>query len=129
MTGMSVPERVADHVAGAPLSAFLATAVDGRPHVAPVWYHYDEQVYCFTGGQKLANLERNERVCLAIEGADWLAVLRGRATVREDPALRVAVAEALFDTYVDGEQYRDEDGDPQGALVEIEVGSSTLREY
>ena len=81
---MSVPDEVVDRVAGQPSSAFLATAVDDCPHVAPVWYLYDDgHVFFFTQGRKLANIRRNPRVALAIEGPDsaWLAVLRGTATV------------------------------------------------
>ncbi|MFT4881510.1 MAG: PPOX class probable F420-dependent enzyme [Natronomonas sp.] len=130
---MSVPDDVVDRVAGQPYSAFLATTVDDRPHVAPVWYLYDDgHVRFFTRGRKLANIRRNPRVALAIEGADgaWLAVLRGTATVREDETLRLAVADRLFGQYLDddGEAYRDADGNPQGALVDVEVGSTTLRE-
>lgn len=130
---MSVPDDVVDRVAGQPSSAFLATTVDDRPHVAPVWYLYDDgHVFFFTQGRKLANIRRNPRVALAIEGPDsaWLAVLRGTATVREDEPLRLTVADQLFGQYLDddGEAYRDADGDPQGALVDVEVGSTTLRE-
>ena len=129
---MSVPDDVADRVAGQPHSAFLATAVDDRPHVAPVWYLYDDgHVYFFTQGRKLANVRRNPRVALAIEGEDsaWLAVLRGTATVREDDDRRREVADRLFGQYLDGGgAYRDADGDPQGALVDVAVGSATLRE-
>ena len=130
---MSVPDDVADRVAGQPHSAFLATAVDDRPHVAPVWYLYDDgHVYFFTQGRKLANVRRNPRVALAIEGEDsaWLAVLRGTATVREDDDRRREVADRLFEQYLEGSggAYRDADGDPQGALVDVAVGSATLRE-
>ncbi|WP_159899256.1 pyridoxamine 5'-phosphate oxidase family protein [Salinirussus salinus] len=130
---MSVPDEVVDRVAGQPYSAFLATAVDDRPHVAPVWYLYDDgRVYFFTQGRKLANVRRNPRVALAIEGeeAAWLALVRGTATVREDGELRREVADRLFEQYLDdgGAAYRDADGDPQGALVDVEVGSATLRE-
>jgi PPOX class probable F420-dependent enzyme len=130
---MSVPDAVVDRVAGQPYSAFLATAVDDRPHVAPVWYLLDDgHVYFFTRGRKLANVRRNPRVAVAVEGegSAWLALLRGTATVREDPDLRLDVADRLFDQYLDdgGTAYRDADGDPQGALVDVEVGSATLRE-
>ncbi|MFB6298619.1 MAG: pyridoxamine 5'-phosphate oxidase family protein [Salinirussus sp.] len=131
---MSLPPEVAERIDGAPLSAFLATAVDDRPHVAPVWYVYDDDhLYFFTQGRKLANVERNERVALAIESTEdrWLAVIRGTATVREDSALRADVADRLFAQYLgdaDAGAYRTETGDPQGALVDVEVGSGTVRE-
>ncbi len=130
---MGLPDDIVDRVAGQPYAAFLATAVDDRPHVAPVWYLYDDgHVYCFTQGRKLANVRRNPRVALAIEGqgSAWLALLRGTVTIREDDALRRDVADRLFGQYLDDDSgaYRDADGDPQGALVDVEVGSATLRE-
>jgi PPOX class probable F420-dependent enzyme len=129
---MSVPETVVERVRGRPYSAFLATSVEDRPHVAPVWYLYEDgHLYCFTQGQKLANVRRNPRVALAIEGegSAWVALLRGTATVEEDDDRRRAVADRLFAQYLDDDSaYRDADGDPQGALVDIEVGSATLQE-
>lgn len=129
----TVSTDIEDRIEGAALSAFLATSVDDRPHGAPVWYLYDDgHLYCFTRGRKLANVERNERVALAIEGpgSRWLVVLRGTASVRADGALRRDVADRLFAQYLDDADtgaYRTAEGDPQGALVEVAIGSATLR--
>jgi nitroimidazol reductase NimA-like FMN-containing flavoprotein (pyridoxamine 5'-phosphate oxidase superfamily) len=130
----TVSGEIEDRIDGAALSAFLATAVDDRPHVAPVWYLYDDgHVYFFTRGRKLANVERNERVALAIEapGSRWLVVLRGTASVRTDETLREEVADSLFAQYLDdaeADAYRTTEGDPQGALVEVAIGSATLQD-
>ncbi len=48
--------------------AHLATCSDGRPHVAPVWYHYgDGTVSILTGGRKLANIRENPRVAVSFQ--------------------------------------------------------------
>lgn len=93
-----------EEVADATLSAFLATSVDDRPHVAPVWYTYDERegqpVFAFlTGGRKLANVRENPRVALSIECADedsveWRVVILGTARVVRDEARVQAANEA-----------------------------------
>lgn len=126
---MSVPPEVEERIAGARLSAHLATAADGRPHVAPVWYVYDDGVVSFvTSGRKLRNVRANPRVALSIEEADerevhWTATLLGTATVVEDPKRVRPVAERIYEKY-------DSDGDydPQ-PLVRAEVGSATLRTF
>jgi nitroimidazol reductase NimA-like FMN-containing flavoprotein (pyridoxamine 5'-phosphate oxidase superfamily) len=130
----TVSSEIEERIGGATLSAFLATSVDDRPHVAPVWYLYeDDHLYFFTQGRKLANVERNERVALAIEGPEshWLVVLRGTASVRTDETLREEVAGNLFAQYLDdveADAYRTTENDPQGALVEVAIGSATLRD-
>jgi len=130
----TVSPDIEDRIGGAALSAFLAPAVDDRPHVAPVWYLYDDgHLYCFTRGRKLANAERNERVAVAIEGPEsrWVVVLQGTASVRSDDDLRRDVADRLFAQYLgdaDADSYRTAEGDPQGALLDIAIGSATLRE-
>jgi nitroimidazol reductase NimA-like FMN-containing flavoprotein (pyridoxamine 5'-phosphate oxidase superfamily) len=49
---MSVPQDIENLIAGAPLSAHLATTADDRPHVAPVWYGYRDGVLSvITGGK------------------------------------------------------------------------------
>jgi PPOX class probable F420-dependent enzyme len=125
-----VEPAVVDRIRGQPYSAFLATSVDDRPHVAPVWYLYEDgHVYLFTQGQKLANLRRNPRVALAVEAPDsaWFVMLRGTARTATDRDRRRGIADRLFGQYVDDDSaYRDAEGDPQGALVDVEVGSATL---
>jgi nitroimidazol reductase NimA-like FMN-containing flavoprotein (pyridoxamine 5'-phosphate oxidase superfamily) len=46
----------------------LATDDDGQPYAVPVGYAYDEgDIFIATGpGRKLANLERNPRLCLTV---------------------------------------------------------------
>lgn len=102
---MPIPAEVESLIADAPLSAHLATSVNDRPHVAPVWYGYRKEVlYFVTGGQKLANVRRNPRVAVSIERArdgdvDWNVTLLGRATVSYD-ADRIDWASSwIYDAY------------------------------
>lgn len=102
---MSVPAEVESLVTGAPVSAHLATSVDDRPHVAPVWYGYrDGTVYFMTGGRKLSNVRRNPRVSLSIEDARgghvaWNVTMLGRATVHDDPERTEWARGWIYDKY------------------------------
>jgi general stress protein 26 len=110
---MSVPAEVESLIADAPLSAHLATSVDDRPHVAPVWYGYrDGTLSLLTGGRKLANVRRNPRVAVSIEEAsdgdvDWNVTLLGTATVIDDPDRIDRASGWIYDKYEEG----DEDGE------------------
>jgi len=72
------------------LTAHIATCRDGRPHVAPVWYLYDDgSVWIATSGRKLADIRTNPSVAMSIEKSErglpeWTATLRGTASVVED---------------------------------------------
>jgi nitroimidazol reductase NimA-like FMN-containing flavoprotein (pyridoxamine 5'-phosphate oxidase superfamily) len=133
--GDGVPDRVERLIADAPLSAHLATAVDDRPHVAPVWYVYEDgRLLVVTGGRKLENLRANPRVAVSIERADgpavdWQVTLLGTARVVDDPDRRRSVADRLDATYRDGGATAADGGDGAGALVEIRIGSASASVY
>jgi PPOX class probable F420-dependent enzyme len=125
-------------VADAPLSAHLATSVDDRPHVAPVWYTYTESdgevvFRLFTGGRKLANLRENPRVALSVEqteagDASWRVVARGTAAVVEASDRVTAARDTLFEKYY-GPDYDAAETEEGGALVEVTVGSADVERY
>lgn len=127
-----------DEVAGARLSAHLATSVDDRPHVAPVWYVYEERdgegrFAVLTGGRKLRNVRENPRVALSIERTDdgeaaWRVVARGTARVVDDPDRTAAARQAVFETYY-GPDYEEGGTEEGGRLVEITVGSADVERY
>lgn len=139
---MTVPAEVEEHVADSKQMAHLATSVDDRPHVAPVWYDYDDgTVRIVTGGRKVANARENPRVAVSIEeshdgSAAWMVTLLGTAEVVEDRERGRAAAAAIFPKYLgdDVESWDDyyreavEDG-PAGSLLSIDVGSATLQTY
>lgn len=110
--------------------AHLATSVDDRPHVAPVWYLYDDGVVeVVTTGRKLRDVRQNPRVALSIQkdvdgDATWNVVLKGTATVVDDADETADAVRRINRKY----------GVREGAwsdnvLVRIEVGSSTYTEY
>lgn len=137
---MTVSDAVENRITDAPLSAHLATAVDDRPHAAPVRYVYDDgSLWLFTGGRKLRNLRANGRVAVSIERADpdgsahWHVTLLGRARVVDDDDPAAAVEAGLARTYdYEPDEDGETDGDGEGAgnaLVEVVVGSSSLSVY
>ncbi|MFC6974603.1 pyridoxamine 5'-phosphate oxidase family protein [Halomicroarcula sp. GCM10025709] len=156
---MSLSEEVESLIADAPLSAHLATSVDDRPHVAPVWYVYENsetyravsdravtespQVWLLTGGKKLRNVRQNPRVALSIEradesGVDWAAQLLGTARIVDDERQVATIEAALDRKYRGGEGTTDggtdagedgTDGGEEWALLAVRVGSGTAQRY
>lgn len=126
---MSVPTEVEELISGARLSAHVATSVDDRPHVAPVWYLYDDGVLSFvTSGRKLANLRRNPRVAVSIERSeegrvDWSVTLLGTATVVDAEGRVGPIAERIFEKYDSDDRY------PFQPLVEVDVRTATASVY
>ena len=112
---MALDPAIEERIRDAPLSVHLATSVDDRPHVAPVWYGYrDGTVSVLTGGKKLQNVRRNPRVGLSIEqtdghgGVEWTVTMLGRATVVDDPDHMEEARGWIFDAY-------DEEGAAEGS--------------
>lgn len=125
-----IPDGVPERLTSEPLTAHLATCRDGRPHVAPVWYRYENGlVEIVTTGRKLSDLRANPYVSLSVEKAErgrpeWTVTLRGTATVVEDEgAFREANAKINRKYGVDEGEWA------ENTLVRVEVGSATLRTY
>ena len=144
-----VPDEVEDLLTGDPVAAHLATSVDDRPHVAPVWFRYvpaderdseeerddtnepsdDPLVEVMTTGQKLANLRDNPRVALSIQESErghpeWTVTVRGTATVVEDEATSERANRRINQRYG-----ADPDDWSGNTLVRIAVGSASHRTY
>jgi nitroimidazol reductase NimA-like FMN-containing flavoprotein (pyridoxamine 5'-phosphate oxidase superfamily) len=133
---MNVPGPVESLISDRPLVAHLATSQSDRPHVAPVWYAYDEGVVeVLSTGTKVENARANPRVALSIqqddEGrAEWFVTLRGTATVTSDVEAVNAAARRIYPTYLGADPsqwdsfFRDHLGDdPENDLVTVDVGS------
>lgn len=127
---MTVPGEVERLLTSEPLLAHLATCREGRPHVAPLWYRYEDGVVeVVTTGQKLENIRANPYVALSVErstGADpeWMVTLRGQATVVEDEDEFQRANRAINRKYgTDPESWND------NTLVRIDVGSASYRTY
>lgn len=113
-----------------PLMAHLATSANDKPHVAPVWYHYDDGIVeVLTGGRKLENIRANPRVALSVQKdeagrAKWKVTLLGTATIVDDPEAAKAAAERINPKYgADIEAYS------ENTLVEVDVGSAMYKIY
>lgn len=132
--GETVPNEVATLLTNARVVAHLATCVDGRPHVAPLWFRYVDAddgdrdrdvVEIMTTGRKLANVRENPRTALSIQydedgHPDWRVVVRGTATVVDDPEETRRANRAI------NEKYGADDPDAwleENTLVRIAVGS------
>ena len=125
-----VSSEAAALLAGAPVMAHLATCVAERPHVAPVWYGYDDGVIeVLTTGRKVANIRENPRVALSIQKddsgkAEWAVTLLGRARVIEDDeAIRAAAAR------INPKYGADPSAWDENVLVRVDPGTVTYRTY
>jgi len=125
-----VPPEAEALLSGAPLMAHFATCADGKPHVAPVWYAYDDGVLeVLTTGRKLANVRENPRVAVSVEQstdgrAEWMVSLLGTATVVENEAEAAAAAERINPKYgATADEY------PENTLVRVQIGSARYQTY
>ncbi|WP_411968840.1 pyridoxamine 5'-phosphate oxidase family protein [Haloferax sp. YSSS75] len=127
-----VSDEIVQLVTGEPLMAHLATCSDGRPHVAPVWYDYDEDadvVEVLTAGRKLANVKSNPRVALSIQKdvdgeARWRVTMLGTATIVEDDEATREATRRINEKYDAGEEEW-----PENELVRISIGTATSETY
>jgi len=127
----TIPSEAERLLTGEPETAHLATCVDGRPHVAPLWFHYDDGVVeLVTSGRKLENLRANPKVSLAVERSTdgipaWTVTLFGTATVVDDAAATREANHRINRRYgVPEDAWEDEN-----TLVRIDVGSASYWTY
>lgn len=126
----AIPPEVEKLLTSEPLTASLATSVDDRPHVAPVWYDYrGGRIELLTTGRKLANIRENPRVALSVQkvhGGDpeWMVTLRGTATVVDDEEATRTATRRINRKYGAGE-----DAWSGNTLVHVDVGSANYRTY
>lgn len=126
----NVPSAAEKLLTSEPLMAHFATCADAKPHVAPVWYRYDDGVVeVLTGGRKLANVRENPRVAISVQKdnagqAEWMVTLLGTATVVEDPEETRRAAERINPKYgAEPDEY------PENTLVRVDVGSAQYQTY
>lgn len=93
---------------------------DGSPHVVAIAFTFDPgaamvRMISNEGGQKIRNIERDDRATVCqVDGRRWLA-LEGRARVVRD-ADRIAAAEAAFES-----RYRPVRENPHRIAIELTV--------
>jgi nitroimidazol reductase NimA-like FMN-containing flavoprotein (pyridoxamine 5'-phosphate oxidase superfamily) len=110
--------------------AHFATCVEGRPHVAPVWYHYDDgTLEVLTTGKKLSNVKKNPRVAVSIQEDDageakWRVTLLGTARTVDDDDEMAAAARRINPKYG-----AEPDAWPENTLVRVDVATATYEEY
>lgn len=125
-----VDSRAEELLTSEPLMAHLATCREGRPHVAPLWYRYEDGVVeLVTTGTKLRNVRENPKVALSVEKAEagrarWMVTLLGTATVVEDEAETRAATRKINEKYG-----ADPDAWEENVLVRVDVGSASWQTY
>ena len=129
MSGSVSPE-VEERLTGEVLPAYLATTRDDRPHVAPLWYRYEDGTVEFvTTGRKLENTRANPRVALAVHKhvsglPEWSVTLLGTAEIVEDEVETREANRKINDKYgVDLDAWK------ENTLVRVDVGSASIRRY
>lgn len=101
-----VPPEIEQLIRGKPLLAHLATSVNDQPHVAPVWYHYqDDTIQFTTAGQKVENARRNPAVAVSIQRdenghPEWMVLLTGTASVVDDTAGIIEGTRNVYEHYL-----------------------------
>ena len=125
-----IPKPVEALLTSEPLMIHLATCQDGRPHVAPVWYRYEDGcVEIVTTGQKLANIQANPKVALSVQSdedgnTEWMVSLLGTATVVTDETENRRATRQINEKYgAPPDAYDD------NTLVRIDIGSASCRTY
>jgi PPOX class probable F420-dependent enzyme len=123
------PERRRAFLEEGTRTAKLATmAVNGRPHVTPIWFVLDGQDLIFTTGStsvKGRALRRDRRVCLCVDDERppfAFVVIDGTAEVSEDPAELLRWATRIGGRYMGAEraeQFGARNGAPGELLVRV----------
>lgn len=126
----TVPAEAEQLLTSEPRIAHLATSVDDRPHIAPVWFEYAEDtIEILTTGQKLANIRENSRVAVSVQKdesgrTEWMVTMLGTATVIESETETQAATRRINRKYGVGD-----DSWPENVLVRIDIGSVTYQQY
>lgn len=126
----NVPPEAERLLESEPLMAHLATCTESRPHVAPVWYRYEDGVVeIVTTGRKLSNVRENPHVALSVQADDsgrarWMVTLLGTARVLEDDDRTATARRKINEKYgAEPDEYA------ENTLVRIDVGSATYQRY
>lgn len=126
---MAVSSSIERLLSSGRASAHLATSHNDRPHVAPVWYVYDEaKLYLMTGGQKLRNIKNNPRVAVSIENTRenyWAVSILGTAHVVSDREKVGEIRRKLNQKYSSSVETDGGESDYEYRLIEIEIRSAT----
>ena len=107
---------------------------DGTPHVAPIWYRYEDGAFLIlTGGEsrKVNNIRRDARIVLCIDDEQppyHYVIARGAATI--EPVLGEAWRLALAVHYLgeeSGRRYVESTDDSNAVLIRLLPDSYSTR--
>ncbi len=106
------------------------TMRNGSPHVAPIWYRFDEGAFLILterGSQKHKNVEHDDRVTLCIDDERppyHTVIVRGRAAVEEAPGREWREVMAIHYLGEDaGRRYVAESDNPNNIMLRIVLDS------
>lgn len=139
---LELPEGVEDLIKDEPLIASFATSVDGQPHVAPVWYRYEDgKVLISTSGKKAKNARKNPKVAVSIEKnesgiSQGMVTFQGTASVIEDPGIVKQVSKKIYSKYLgeNVEEWNDffqkqiEAPAPDSVIIEVDIESAATQD-
>lgn len=99
---------------------------DGSPHIAPIWYRYEDGAFLIltdAASRKYRNIERDPRVELCIDDERppyHTVVVGGRATVHPAPGPEWRLALAVHYLGAEnGQRYVDQNDSGDGVLLRI----------
>lgn len=135
-------EEIEDFIKDKTLIASLATSVDNQPHVAPVWYVYEDgKILITTSGKKAQNARKNPKVAVSIEEnengiAKGMVTVQGTAEIRDDPEIVKRISKKIYTKYL-GEntdewdeffQKQITDPYPESVIIEVNISDAATQE-
>ena len=108
MTDVAAPSntQVEERLRAEPIVWLSSVRPDRRPHLVPVWFHWDGQrvlILSEPNNQKVRNLRANPQVMIAVDdtrGGGDVALVEGTAELLTEPTAAVAPP-AYFEKYAD----------------------------
>jgi len=84
------------------LASFVTVDAEGKPHVVPVWFTYDDgRVHVQTDRKsvKVHNIKRNDNVAVTVCRDEEAVIIRGRGKVIDDEKEFVKLTQRHIDKY------------------------------
>jgi len=84
------------------LASFVTVDAEGKPHVVPVWFTYDEGKVCVQTDRKsmkVRNIKRNDNGAVAVYGGEEAVIIRGRGRLVENEKEFVKLTQHHIDKY------------------------------
>jgi len=84
------------------LASFVTVDAEGKPHVVPVWFTYDDgKVHVQTDRKsvKVHNIKRNNNVAVTVYHGEEAVIIRGRGRVVEEEKEFVRLTQLHIDKY------------------------------